>query len=86
MRYFDAVDIPLDIQEKAKEVMTEKIKEDREMKNYIFYEGEHIGNVVDVAGIALRDAVFQYKNIVIKKPDTKEKTEPAYVWDGEGRV
>ena len=68
---FEHIDIPLDIQEKAKHVMNEKLREDNAIKDYVFREGEDMDNLAMVAGIELRDIVFAYKGITIERSGGK---------------
>ena len=70
LKSFDGVDVPLDIQDRAKEIMREKIQSNTDVKNYIFKEGLSVEDVASVAGVALRDIVLKSKNIDIKNLDT----------------
>ena len=62
---FETIEAPLDIQEKAKQVMAEKLRENNDIKAYVFREGEDMDNLAVVAGIELRDLVIKHKGIEI---------------------
>ena len=68
LKHFEDVTEPYDIQEKAVLLMLQELRKDRDVKNYVFHNAEEtIKDVADVAGIALRDIVFEHKGIDIKK-------------------
>ena len=48
--------------------MLQELRKDRDVKNYVFNNAEStIKDVADVAGIALRDIVFEEKGIEIEQ-------------------
>ena len=80
LREFDETINAFDIQEKAKELIRKKMKENsksgdiNEIKAYLFKEGREINEIVLVMGLELRDIVLNDKGIQIDQSDTnKEK-------------
>ena len=68
LKQFEDITEPYDIQEKAVLLMLQELRTDKDVKNYVFHNAEEtIKDVADVAGIALRDIVFEHKGIDIKK-------------------
>ena len=68
LKHFEDITEPYDIQEKAVLLMLQELRTDKDVKNYVFHNAEEtIKDVADVAGIALRDIVFEHKGIDIKK-------------------
>ena len=63
-----------DIQEKAKEIIRQKIKESdfEEIKEYLFKEGKGVDDIELVMGLCLRDIVLEKKSISVDKVDTDE--------------
>ena len=68
LKHFEGINEPYDIQEKAVLLMLQELRKDRDVKNYVFNNAEStIKDVADVAGIALRDIVFEEKGIEIEQ-------------------
>ena len=65
LKSFEDIDKPFDIQEGAEKLMQEKLREDDGVKEYAFRNGERMEDISDVAGIALRDIVFEHKGIEV---------------------
>ena len=63
LKYFDGIDNPLDIQTRAKDVMVEKIRENKRARDYTYNEGINELEIEIAAGIALRDVVLEHKKI-----------------------
>ena len=65
--HFKDINKPYDIQEEAMMLMGQKLKDNDQVKDYLFHNAKPIKDVVDVAGIALRDIVFKEKDIKIEE-------------------
>ena len=64
LKHFEHIDAPFDIQEEAMRLLFLKLREDEKVKDYVYRHPENsIKGVADVAGIALRDIVFEDKGI-----------------------
>ena len=73
LKKFDGINNAFDIQEKAKNVIREKVGETNgleEIKKYLFNNGKSTEDIVLVMGIELRDTVFKHRNIKIEQVDT----------------
>lgn len=69
MKHFEGVSAPFDIQEKAILLMPQDLRKDEKVKNFVFCNGNegNMKDIADVAGIALRDIVFEEKGIEIEQ-------------------
>ena len=68
LKHFEHVDEPFDIQEKSLEIVEQELRKDKKVKEYLFQNGaKGMGEVVEVAGIALRDIVLEHKGIAIER-------------------
>lgn len=67
LQHFKKINNPLDIQDNAEILMEQELKKDDRVKEYVFLNGESMKDVAGVAGIALRDIVFEEKGIEIKR-------------------
>lgn len=65
LEHFEKIDTPFDIQEEAERIMKEKLRENNDIKNYVFSTGEDMDNLATVAGIELRDLVIKHKGIEV---------------------
>ena len=66
LKHFEGVHEPFDIQTKALKVSEQELQKDRKVKEYLFQKGaKGVGEVAEVAGIALRDIVFKEKEIQV---------------------
>ena len=75
LKKFDGVNNAFDIQERAKGLIREKIKETNgleDIKKYLFNNGKSIDDIVLVMGLELRDVVLKYKDISVGQVDTDE--------------
>ncbi len=72
IKNFNDLDNAFDIQEKAKDIIREKMKEPNALKNikiYLFDNGKSVEDIVLVMGLELRDAVFKHKGIAVEQVD-----------------
>ena len=67
LKQFEDITEPYDIQKRAGEVMRGELERDKDIKDFVFRKGEFMEDVADVAGIALRNVVFEHKNIDIER-------------------
>ena len=68
LKHFKNIHEPYDIQQEAVWLLLKGLSKDKGIKNYVFHNAEDtMKDVADVAGIALRDIVFEHKGIDIKK-------------------
>ena len=70
LQEFRDVDNAFDIQERAKDVMREKIRETNglaDIKTYLFTNGKSVEDIVLVVGLELRDVVFAHKGITVEQ-------------------
>ena len=73
---FEGTDNAFDIQEKAKNIMRERIEKSDgfdEIKKYLFENGRDIDDIVLVMGLELRDMVLQQKGIAAEKGNPEPK-------------
>ena len=63
LKEFDDISEPFEIQEKAVEVMEDRLRENNEITTFVYENGEDIKHLAKVAGIALRDIVLKHKGI-----------------------
>ena len=66
LKKFKHVTEPYDIQKKAGDVMIEELVKDKNIKSFLYRNGEKMIDVADVASIALRDIVLEHKGIAIE--------------------
>ena len=64
LKEFENISDPFDIQEKSLKVAEQVLRKDKKVKAYLFQKGEKgVGEVAEVAAIALRDIVLKHKGI-----------------------
>ena len=78
---FDDIETMFDLQERAKELVREKIKEGGfdAIKEYLFKEGRDTDEIVSVMGLALRNMVFEHKGISIENVSANKSEEAVRV-------